>query len=169
MWFISPEGTAESNDEVVWVFNLCCGSGGLQGSEALLQSRGPLALGGWSSARGPLGFLHLGQGAMLHLHSPSSAEASLAIWASWGGSGTPQGLERGWGEVLPSAAWLFLSSDVTHVLFLSHSGGRSVGVAERTFWLMDRCLMMLHCRAMMSCSHCGKQHKQFKCFQQTKQ
>lgn len=57
MWFASPEAGAESAG-VVLGFSLRCSSACLQESEALLQSTGPLALGGrHSSARGPLSFL----------------------------------------------------------------------------------------------------------------
>ncbi len=163
MWFTSPAAGAVSGG-VALGFSLCCSSACLQESEALLQSTGPLALGGWhSSAKGPLGFLQFWHGVMLHLQTPSSTRVSLEREAPWGSSGVLQGLEQGSGEeVLPKETWVFMSSDVTHDLVLAfcsetHSADVDdrVDAVDEAFCLMDRCRMMLHWRAMTSWSHCS--------------
>lgn len=167
MWFASPEAGAESGG-VVLDFSLCCSSACLQESEALLQSTGPLALGGWqSSARGPLGFLQFWHCVMLHLQTPSSARGSTEKEAPRGSSSVLQGLEQGSGEeVLSKEAWVFTSSDVIHDLVLAfcseiHSAGDvsdvRVDAVGEAFCLTDRCRTMLHWRAMTSCSHCPTQ------------
>lgn len=167
MWFTSPEEGAES-EGTVQGFSLCCSSACLQESEALLQSTGPLALGGWrSSARGPLGFLQFWHGVMLHLQTPSSVRGALEKEAPCGSSGVLQGFKQGSGEeVLSKEGWVFMSSDVTRDLVLAfcsetHSADEvtddRVDAAEPAFCLMDRCRMMLHWRAMTSWSHYSTQ------------
>lgn len=164
MWFTSPKAGVESRG-VVLGFSLCCSSACLHKSEPLLQSTGPLALGGWhSSAKGPLGFLQFWHGVMLHLQTPSPARGSTENEAPGGPSGLVQGLEQGsWEEVLSSEAWVFMSSDVAHDLVLAFCSETNpagvvpddrVDAADEAFCLMDRCRTMLHWRAMTSWSHC---------------
>lgn len=161
-WFTSPKAGAESGG-VVLGFSLCCSSACLHESEPLLQSTGPLALGG-SSETGPLGFLQFWHGVTLHLQTPSPAKGSSVNGAFDGLSGVGQGLEQGSGEeVLSNEAWGFVFSDVARefvLAFCSETDSAGdvpddrVDAADEAFCLMDRCRTMLHWRAMTSWSHC---------------
>lgn len=161
MWFTELEvGGGSVGATLGWVLH--CSSACLLGTDELLQSTGPLALGGGdSSSKGPFTPLHFWQEVSLHLQVPTFSCVGLKLVLPCWSSVVLQGFKQGsLGEVLPKETWGLTSSAIANDLALTFCSVSSDDLSdsfEKAFCLIDRCRIMLHWRAMTFCSHCLRQ------------